>query len=42
MPMPEGCLKVNLGITIVVVVSKVDLILHGDKKQFLESNMDFI
>lgn len=36
MPLPEGCLKVNLGIPILVVVNKVDLVLHGDKKAFLD------
>ena len=30
--LPEGCLKVNLGIPITVIVQKVDLLLHGDKK----------
>jgi hypothetical protein len=42
MDLPEGCLKVNLGIPIIVVVNKVDLLLHGDKKAFLEENYDFI
>lgn len=42
MPLPEGCLKVNLGIPILVVVNKVDLLLHGDKKAFLDENFDFI
>lgn len=42
MELPEGCLKVNLGIPIIVVVNKVDLLLHGDKKAFLENNFDFI
>ena len=41
-PLPEGCLKVNLGIPIIVVVNKVDLLLHGDKKSYLEENFDFI
>jgi Dynein light intermediate chain (DLIC) len=40
--LPEGCLKVNLGIPILVIVNKVDLLLHGDKKNFLEENFDFI
>jgi dynein light intermediate chain 1 len=40
--LPEGCLKVNLGIPIIVIVNKVDLLLHGDKKSFLEENFDFI
>ena len=31
MPLPEGVLKVNLGIPIIVVCNKVDLLLHGDK-----------
>jgi len=42
MDLPEDCLKVNLGIPIIVVVNKVDLLLHGDKKAFLEENFDFI
>lgn len=42
MDLPEGVLKVNLGIPIMVVVSKVDVLLHGEKKQFLEANLDFI
>jgi GTPase SAR1 family protein len=41
-PLPEGCLKVNLGIPILVIVNKVDLLLHGDKKSYLEENFDFI
>jgi hypothetical protein len=41
-PLSEGVLKVNLGIPILVVVNKVDLLLHGDKKSFLEENFDFI
>ena len=32
----------NFGIPIIVVVNKVDLMLHGDKKAFLEDNFDFI
>lgn len=35
-PLPEGCLKVNLGIPIIVICSKVDLLQHGDKKLLLE------
>ncbi len=42
MPLPEGCLKVNLGIPIMVVVNKSDLLLHGDNKALLEENFDFI
>jgi hypothetical protein len=42
MDLHEGCLKVNLWIPIIVVVNKVDLLLHGDKKAFLEENFDFI
>ena len=38
----EGVLKVNLGIPIVVVCNKVDLLIHGDKAKFLADNMDFI
>lgn len=42
MPLPEGVLKLNLGIPIVVVCHKVDLISRGDKAQLLEQNIDFI
>jgi GTPase SAR1 family protein len=31
MPLAEGVLKVNLGIPIIVVCNKVDLILRGEK-----------
>ena len=31
MPLPEGVLKVNLGIPIIVVCNKIDLLLRGDK-----------
>lgn len=31
MPLPEGVLKVNLGIPIIVVCNKVDLLVRGDK-----------
>lgn len=41
-PLPEGCLKVNLGIPILVIINKVDLLLHGDKKSYLEENFDYI
>ena len=42
LPLPEGILKVNLGVPIVVVCSKADLIQHGDKKNYLEQNLDYI
>jgi hypothetical protein len=42
MPLPEGVLKVNLGIPIIVVCSKIDLLIRGEKSQFLETNMEFI
>lgn len=42
LPLAEGVLKVNLGIPIIVVCSKVDLLLRGDKSHLLESNLDFI
>ena len=42
MPLGEGVLKMNLGIPIIVVCSKADLIKRGDKSALLESNMDFI
>jgi len=38
----EGVLKVNLGIPIVIVCNKVDLLQHGEKAKFLAENMDFI
>jgi Dynein light intermediate chain (DLIC) len=41
-PLPEGVLKVNLGIPIIVVCSKVDLLVRGDKAALLEQNLDFI
>jgi len=32
MDLPESCLKVNLGIPIVIVVQKVDALLYGERK----------
>ena len=31
LPLPEGVLKVNLGIPIIVICNKVDLVMRGDK-----------
>ena len=42
MPLGEGVLGVNLGIPIIVVVNKVDLMLHGEKVAMLEKNIEFI
>lgn len=42
MPLGEGVLKVNLGIPITVVVTKADLLQHGEKAKFLEENLEFI
>jgi hypothetical protein len=42
MPLSEGVLDVNLGIPIMVVVNKVDLMLHGEKVVLLEKNIEFI
>lgn len=42
MPLGEGVLQVNLGIPIIVVCSKVDMLLRGEKVKLLESNLDFI
>lgn len=42
LPLPEGVLQINLGIPIVVVCHKVDLIARGDKAQLLEQNIDLI
>lgn len=41
MQLEEGVLKVNLGIPIVVVCSKVDLLLKEEASQ-LEKNLDFL
>ena len=41
-PLPEGVLKSNLGIPIIVACHKADLIGRGDRAQFLEQNIDFI
>jgi hypothetical protein len=41
-PLPEGVLKSNLGIPIIVTCHKADLISRGDRAQFLEQNIDFI
>lgn len=38
----EGVLKVNLGIPIIVVINKVDLMFQGEKAKFLAENLDFI
>lgn len=38
----EGVLKVNLGIPIVVICNKVDLLAYGEKAKYLAENMDFI
>lgn len=42
MPLGEGVLSVNLGIPIIVVCHKIDMMLRGEKAQFLETNIDFI
>jgi GTPase len=42
MPLGEGVLAVNLGIPIIVVINKVDLILQGEKVALLEKNIEFI
>ena len=43
MPLGEGVLKVNLGIPIIVVVNKVDIIhMSGEKSKLLQENLDFI
>jgi hypothetical protein len=36
LPLPEGVLQVNLGIPIIVVGHKIDLLLRGDKAALLE------
>lgn len=43
MPLGEGVLKVNLGIPIVVLCNKVDIIYQsGEKAKLLQENLDFI
>lgn len=42
LPLPEGVLKINLGIPIIVLCNKVDLMMRGEKSQFLEQNLEFI
>jgi dynein light intermediate chain 1 len=42
LPLAEGVLKVNLGIPIIVACSKSDLLLRGEKAQYLEDNLDFM
>ena len=31
MPLPEGVLEVNLGIPVIIVCTKSDIMLHGEK-----------
>ena len=38
----EGVLKVNLGIPIIVICNKVDLLFQGEKAKYLAENLDFI
>ena len=43
MPLPPGVLKVNLGIPVIVVCNKIDLLqASGEKSKFLEEHLDFI
>ena len=42
LPLPEGVLKVNMGIPMVVAVTKADLLLHGDIRSTLDKHFDFI
>lgn len=42
MALPEGVLKVNLGIPIIVGCAKADLLVRGEKANMLEINLDFI
>ena len=41
-PLPEGVLKVNLGIPIIVVCNKSDLMMMGPRSKLLMENIDFI
>jgi hypothetical protein len=36
LPLPDGVLKVNLGIPIIVSVTKADLLIHGELRNFLD------
>ena len=43
MPLSQGVLKVNLGIPIVVLCNKIDIIHQtGEKAKILQENLDFI
>ena len=42
LPLPEGVLQVNLGIPIIVLCHKIDLLQRGDKAALLEKNLEFI
>lgn len=42
LPLPDGVLKVNLGIPIMVVVTKADHLVHGELRTYLDQNFDFI
>ena len=43
MPLGEGILKVNLGIPIIVLCNKIDIIHQsGEKAKLLQENLDFI
>lgn len=43
LPLGAGVLKVNLGIPILVVCNKIDLLtVNGDRAKLLEENLDFI
>ena len=42
MELPEGVLQVNLGIPIIVVCNKVDILQQGAKSKLILENIDFI
>jgi hypothetical protein len=42
MPLAEGVLKVNLGVPMIVAITKADLLLHGDLRTTLDKHFDFI
>jgi len=43
MPLAEGILKVNLGIPIIVLCNKIDIIHQtGEKAKLLQENLDFV
>lgn len=42
LPLSEGVLKTNLGIPMIVAITKADLLLYGDLRTYLDKHFDFI